>query len=86
MNIIKNYTAGGVTSVAPLKAEQKIDEVSVSRDALSFSAVFSKLKEQLEIRTPEEKAHIEEVARQVKGGGYKIESAKVADSIIDNYV
>lgn len=83
-NILNTYKSNTVSRPAGKIAQGKVDEVSVSEDALSFSAIFTSLKEQLEIRTPAEQAHIAEVSRLVKDGQYKVDSLKVAESILED--
>ena len=62
------------------------DQLSLSQEAISLSSVIGRLKEQMEIRTPEEIARIEEIGRQIHMGAYQIDSAKVAAKIVDDYL
>jgi len=62
------------------------DQVSISAEVISFSSTISKIKEAMEVRPPEELAHIEEITRQIRAGSYRISSDKVAAKIVDEYL
>jgi anti-sigma28 factor (negative regulator of flagellin synthesis) len=60
----------------------KPDELSVSSDALSFSKVMSVLKDKLEVTTPAEQAHIDDVTKKIRLGTYNVDSSLVAERIL----
>jgi len=62
------------------------DEVTFSKEALSFSNSLSKAKEALETRSPEEKAHIAAIKDAVNKGEYKVDSGDVADKILSSII
>ena len=65
---------------------QLADRLSLSEEVVSFSSTISKIKEMMDIRTPEELAHIEEIARMIRNGSYYVASDKVAAKIVDDYL
>jgi flagellar biosynthesis anti-sigma factor FlgM len=62
------------------------DQVSLSKEALALSSTISKLKEMIDIRSPQELARIEEIAKQIHNGSYQMDSEKVAAKIVDEYL
>ena len=78
-NILRSYQASKTTPAKTNVAGGK-DEVTFSEEALSFSKVM----EQVEFRTQEERAHIANVTNAVKQGEYRIESDKIADKILES--
>jgi len=62
------------------------DEVTFSKEALSFSKALTEAKEALEFRTPEEKAHIAEIKEAISKGEYKIDSMDIADKILSSNI
>ena len=82
-NILRSYQA---TKPAPAKTKviSGRDEVIFSEEALSFSKALAEAKDALELRSPEEKAHIAEVTDAVRQGEYRIESEKVAEKILES--
>jgi len=82
-NILKNYQS--VSQVTPKPdAPANRDAVTVSEEAMSFSKILAEAKETIELRSPEEKARIEEIAHAVRQGTYRIDSAKVAEKILES--
>ena len=82
-NILKSYqTVGKVTPKADVSISR--DAVTVSSEAQSFSKVLAEAKESLELRTPEEKARIDEITLAVRAGTYRIDSAKIAEKIYES--
>lgn len=63
-----------------------MDQVSLSEEVVSFSSTISKIKEQMDVRSPEELAHIEEISRLIHSGNYHIPGEKVAAKIVDDYL
>jgi len=62
------------------------DQLSLSREALALSSTISKLKAQMDIRSPEEAARLAEISRQIKDGSYQVDSRKTAAKIVDEYL
>jgi flagellar biosynthesis anti-sigma factor FlgM len=82
-NILRTYQA---TKPVQEKARvtSKRDEVTFSDEALSFSKAMTEAKDTLELRTPEEKARIADIRAAVRQGTYKVDSAKVAEKILES--
>ena len=82
-NILASYMAS-----KPAPAKQKTglsrDEVTFSDEALGFSKALEKAREEIELRSPEEKEHIAAVTDAVRQGTYRIESDKIADKILES--
>jgi len=82
-NILRSYQAN-----KPVKEETKVassrDQVTFSKEALSFSKALSEAREELEFRTPEEKAHIANIKDAVRKGEYKVSSEEIADKILSS--
>ena len=82
-NILRSYQAS-----KPVKEETKVassrDQVTFSKEALSFSKALTQAKEELEFRTPEEKAHIANIKDAVRKGEYKVSSEDIADKILSS--
>lgn len=84
-NLINAYKGSKVAPSRPQR-ESDLDSVSFSEEAVTFSATFAKIKEALDLRSPEETARIDEIARQVKDGSYRVDSEKIAEKIIRDYI
>jgi len=84
-NILRSYQA-----TKPVKEENKVatgrDQVIFSKEALSFSKALSEAREELEFRTPEEKAHIANLKDAVNKGEYKVSSEEIADKILSSLI
>ena len=82
-NVIRSYQAS-----KPVQETARVpigrDQVTFSSEALSFSKALSQARDELEFRTPEEKAHIADVTNAVRQGTYKIDSEDVADKILES--
>lgn len=82
-NILKAYQA--VKPVPDIsKVASKRDEVIFSEEALNFTKAMEEAREALELRTPEERAHIADIATAVKRGEYSVGSDKIADKILES--
>jgi len=66
------------------RVSSKRDEVTFSEEALSFSKAMSEARDKLELRTPEEKAHIADVTAAVRQGTYRIGSDMIAEKILES--
>jgi hypothetical protein len=64
------------------KPASAIDRTELTDDAKSFSAALNAAKDTLGVRTPEEIAHINEVAAQVRNNTYFVPGVKVAEKIL----
>lgn len=62
------------------------DQVYLSAEVISFSSILSKIKEAMDIRTPEELTRISEIAKLIQSGSYYVESHLVAAKIVDEYM
>ena len=84
-NILRSYQAS-----KPTREETKVtsgrDQVTFSKEALSFSKALTEAKEELEFRTPEEKAHIANIKTAVQKGEYKVSSEDIADKILSSII
>ena len=82
-NVIRNYQ----TAAAPpekAKVASRLDEVVFSKEALSFSKAMAEARDTIELRTPEEKAHIADITAAVRQGTYKVDGYKVAEKILES--
>jgi len=82
-NILRAYQAAKPAPVKSKTASGR-DEVVVSDEALSFSKALAEARDTIEIRTPEERAHIADVTSAVRQGEYEISSDKVAEKILES--
>jgi len=82
-NILRSYQS---TLPAPVKTgtASKRDEVIFSQEAIEFSKALEEARDALELRTPEEKAHIADVTNAVRNGEYHVDSDKIADKILQS--
>jgi len=82
-NVLRAYQA---TRPAPVKSKTASgrDEVMFSDEALSFSKALAEARDTIEVRTPEEKAHIADIAEAVRQGEYKVDSDKVAEKMLES--
>jgi len=82
-NILKSYQAVGQVSPVKKVAGGR-DEVTFSDEALSFSKAMEEAKGAMELRSPEEKAHIADITGAIRRGEYKIGSDLIADKILES--
>jgi len=84
-NVTRAYQA-----TKPAQQSSKVspgrDEVVFSAEALNFSAALSEARGALELRTPEEQAHIAGIKEQVSNGTYSVSSEDVADKILSSII
>jgi anti-sigma28 factor (negative regulator of flagellin synthesis) len=81
-DILLRYTAGRTKPASAGAAPSEADRVAFSDEALSFSKIISRARESIETRSEEELSHIKEVTQAVRRGEYRIDSYKIAESII----
>ena len=91
INPISNQTAISAYKTQQAKSPvneflQSADQVLLSEEVASLASTISKIKEMIDIRTPEELAHIEEIARMIHSGSYHVDSDKVAAKIVEDYL
>ena len=67
---------------AAMQPGQNADKVELTHDAKTFSETIKAVKETMEIRAPEDLAHINEVAQQVKDNTYSVPGVSVARKIL----
>jgi flagellar biosynthesis anti-sigma factor FlgM len=84
-NILRSYQATKPTKEVSKPVSNR-DEVTFSAEALSFSKALTEAKEALELRTPEEKAHIAEIKEAVNNGTYRVDSEDIADRILSSII
>ena len=84
-NVLRSYQATKQAKETA-KAASSRDEVTFSAEALSFSKALSEAKEALEVRSPEEKAHIAEIKEAVNKGEYHVDSEDIADKILSSII
>jgi len=82
-NILKAYQATVPKKATP-GVPGKRDEVTFSEEALSYSRAMAEAKDELEFRTPEEKAHIANVTQAVRNDEYRVDSDQIADKILES--
>jgi flagellar biosynthesis anti-sigma factor FlgM len=83
-NILRSYQATKPAGSDKSKVSSGRDEVTFSSEALSFSKALAAAKDELESRTPQEKAHIADLTNAVRQGEYKVDSDKIADKILES--
>ena len=82
-NVIKSYQLTR-PSVEKGKAVEKRDELSLSKEALSFSKALAEARDAIEFRTTEEKAHIAGIKQAISQGQYRVDSNLIAARIMDD--
>ena len=82
-NVLRSYQANK-PGLEKNKAIDKRDEVSLSKEALSFSKALAEAKDAIEFRTNEEKAHMANIKQQINQGTYRIDSNLIAARIMDD--
>ena len=82
-NILSTYQATK-PSQTKSKSVSGRDEVTFSDEALSFSKALAEAREAIEVRTPEERAHIADVTTAVRQGEYSVDSEDVAGKILES--
>ena len=83
-NILRSYQASKTSASQSAKGTGKLDEVEFSEEAISFSKAMAEARDQIEIRSQEERAHIAQVADAVRQGRYRVDSDKVAEKILSS--
>lgn len=58
------------------------DDAQFTSEAKTFSTALKAAKASIETRSPEQQAHIDQVAQQVKDGTYSVSGRKVAEKIL----
>ena len=64
------------------KPASGVDKTELTDDAKTFSTALKTVKESLSVRTPEETAHINQVAAQIRNNTYTVPGFKVAEKIL----
>ena len=62
----------------------KMDEVTFSQEAVSFSKILTEVKTYMEACASTRSVRADEIARLIQSGEYDIESEKVAEKIIND--
>lgn len=71
---------------AKSSVSQGADQVSFSKEALSFAKTLAEVRDAQEAESPQRQARVNELADQVRSGQYKVDSEKVAERMIDTIV
>jgi hypothetical protein len=64
------------------QAPSMSDKTELTEGAKTFSAALKAAQETMETRTPEEIAHINDVAEQLRNNTYSVPGYKVAEKIL----
>ena len=83
-NVLRAYQATKPAGAVKTKYSSGRDEVTFSNEAISFSKALAEARDAIEVRTPEEKAHIADITTAVRQGEYKVDSERVADKILES--
>ncbi|MGI5970208.1 MAG: flagellar biosynthesis anti-sigma factor FlgM [Oscillospiraceae bacterium] len=81
-DIVESYKGKAVRPAQQAECNIKPDRVELSDEAVSFTAVIKEVKDKLDERTDDEKMKIDDVARQIENGTYKVDSSKVAEKML----
>jgi len=81
-NILRAYQTTKPAGTEKSKFNSGRDEVTFSAEAISFSKALAEARDAIELRTPEEKAHIADITTAVRQGEYHVDSEKIADKIL----
>jgi anti-sigma28 factor (negative regulator of flagellin synthesis) len=81
-SVLARYGQGKPSAVRDGAAPPVKDDVMFSDDALSFSKALSRAREGAQARTAAEITHISAITSAVRQGEYRIDSAKIAESIV----
>ena len=82
-NVLRSYQATKPARETT-KATSGRDEVTFSKEALGFSKALAEARDAIEVRSPEERAHIADVTKAVRQGTYKVDSGEVAEKILSS--
>jgi len=83
-NVLRSYQATKPLEPEKARLASGRDEVTFSEEAISFSKALAEARDAIEVRTPDEKAHIAGIADAIKQGEYNVESEKVAEKILES--
>lgn len=62
------------------------DQVSFSKEALSFAKTLAEVRDAQEMESPQRQARVSDLAQQVRSGQYKVDAERVAEKMIDTIV
>ena len=82
-NFISSYLASKPATLRPKDGNGR-DELTLTDQAISFSKTLEDARESIEMRSPEERAHIAEISSLIAQGRYRIDSDKVAEKILES--
>lgn len=85
-NFLSGYQVNRSVPGRSTSAPGKVDEASFSEEAISFSKLFTELKDTVDARSDEELQRIAELRGQVRGGTYHVDSEDIAESIIADFI
>lgn len=81
-NAVSSYERTNGRSSAVLFPAFGNDQVDISGNATSFSAAMRRITEELQERSPQEQAHIKQIAREVRNGNYHISAQDISTKIL----
>ena len=81
-DMVESYKGKSVQSARKADRNLEPDRVELSDDAKSFAAVIKQVKDRLETDADGGKKHMEDVARRIASGTYRVDSEKVAEKIL----
>ena len=82
-NILRAYGKNQPYAATPAKAAGAMDEVSFSKEALSFAKTLAEVREAApQVTSPERQAKLDELSEQISSGQYQVNGEEVADALI----
>lgn len=85
-NFLSGYRVNRSMPSANPPVTSGLDEASFSEEAISFSKLFTELRDTIDTRTDKELERIAELREQVRGGEYYVDSDSIAESILADFV
>lgn len=77
-----NYRNAKVNAYTQSQSVSGSDKATLSEEAVTFSKIYSEVKESVNMRSAEDLARIAEIKERVQSGTYNVSSADIADSVI----
>lgn len=82
-NIIQSYRSSKTLPTAGPKSLGGTDEVSFSQEAKSFSKLMTELREQVRSGSADQLERVRLLKAEVQNGSYRIDSDRLAESILN---
>lgn len=84
-NIVKAYKSSQPMRSQQGPASSGIDEVAVSKEALSFAKTLAEVKGAMnDVPAVKRQQKLDEIAEKIRTGEYKVDSADVADKMVSD--